>query len=50
MLLEKAWAKIYGGYDKIYGGHMNEGLSALSGAPSKFVSAQDMYFLKTVQF
>ena len=40
MLLEKAWAKVYGSYDNIHSGYNEEGLNALSGAPSIHVSAQ----------
>lgn len=33
MLLEKAWAKIYGSYENIHAGFNDEGLTALTGAP-----------------
>jgi len=34
MLLEKAWAKVHGGYSIISGGDSRESLSALTGAPT----------------
>lgn len=40
MLLEKAWAKVYGSYDNIHSGYNDEGLNAVSGAPSIIVSSQ----------
>lgn len=40
MLLEKAWAKIYHSYDNIYSGYNEEGLLAVSGAPSKPISTK----------
>lgn len=36
-LLEKAWAKVSGGYDRIPHGLPNEALSALTGVPSKTI-------------
>ncbi len=36
MLLEKAYAKVYGGYDNINGGTIDEALHELTGAPTKF--------------
>jgi calpain-15 len=35
MLLEKAWAKVFGSYRGIELGYSNEGFTALSGAPSE---------------
>ena len=40
MLVEKAWAKVHGGYLNIDGGFVIEAITALTGAPSR------MYFLK----
>lgn len=34
LLLEKAWAKIFGSYEKIEGGLPREVLHALTGAPT----------------
>ena len=34
MLMEKAFAKMYGGYDRLEGGQMSWALSALTGNPS----------------
>mmetsp|Transcript_25556 Transcript_25556/g.22588 ORF Transcript_25556/g.22588 Transcript_25556/m.22588 type:complete len:148 (+) Transcript_25556:1478-1921(+) len=36
LILEKAWAKIYGSYDKIEAGLTRECLHDLTGAPTKF--------------
>lgn len=36
MLLEKAYAKVYGGYDNINGGTIDEALHEITGAPTKF--------------
>lgn len=49
MLLEKAWAKVYGSYDNIHSGYNDEGLNAVSGAPSIFVSSQENEFLRRVE-
>jgi hypothetical protein len=35
MLLEKAWAKAYGGYDNIDGGFSRDALHDLTGAPTE---------------
>lgn len=37
LLLEKAWAKIYGSYQRIEAGTTGEALPALTGAPSDFM-------------
>lgn len=37
MLLEKAWAKIYGSYQRIESGTIAEALSSLTGASTEFV-------------
>lgn len=37
LLLEKAWAKIYGSYQRIEAGTTGEALPALTGAPSEFM-------------
>ena len=39
MLLEKCWAKAFGGYDKIESGTPTEGFLALTGAPCEYVAA-----------
>lgn len=42
MLLEKAWAKIHGSYDRIIGGNCHLALRDLTGAPSfEFESRDD---------
>ena len=41
MLLEKAYAKVYGGYDNIHGGTIDEALHELTGAPTKFIFIKD---------
>ena len=35
LLLEKAWAKIHGSYQRIEGGTTDDPLTALTGAPTK---------------
>ena len=37
LLLEKAWAKIYGSYQRIQAGTAGEALPALTGAPAEFI-------------
>lgn len=49
MLLEKAWAKVYGSYDNIHSGYNEEGLNAISGAPSIFVTAKENEFVRRVE-
>ena len=49
MLLEKAWAKVYGSYDNIHAGYNEEGLNAVSGAPSIFASSQEDGFARRVE-
>jgi len=41
LLLEKAWAKMYGGYGSIEGGFMTECLHDLTGAPTKILGAHN---------
>ena len=36
LLLEKAWAKIYGSYENIEAGFTREAMFALTGAPTKY--------------
>lgn len=40
MFLEKAWAKVYKSYENIHAGYNNEGLLAISGAPSISISSR----------
>lgn len=49
MLLEKAWAKVYGSYDNIHSGYNEEGLNAVSGAPSIHVSAKENEFSRRIE-
>lgn len=37
LLLEKAWAKIYGSYQRIEAGTTGEALTVLTGAPTSFI-------------
>ena len=37
LLIEKAWAKIYGSYQRIEAGTTGEALPALCGAPAEFI-------------
>ena len=41
MILEKAWAKIYGGYANIEAGFTSEALSDLTGAPTTVYTTDD---------
>lgn len=40
-LIEKAWAKVHGGYSNIEAGYINEALSGLTGAPVKIFRVKD---------
>ena len=42
LLLEKAWAKIYGSYENIEAGYTREALYALTGAPTKVFYIEDL--------
>lgn len=48
MLLEKAWAKVFKSYENIFAGYNEEGLLAISGAPSAHVSTRKSGFLRSV--
>ena len=49
MLLEKAWAKVFGSYDNVFGGNNDEGLTAISGAPSIVIPSKNKIFLNLVE-
>jgi len=40
MLLEKAWAKVHGGYLNTHRGYNDESLNALTGAPTSFYAIE----------
>ena len=42
MLLEKAWAKLNGGYSNIIGGIVSEPISALTGFPTEYLSHKQL--------
>ena len=42
MLLEKAWAKLNGGYSNIVGGIVSEPISALTGFPTEYLSHKNL--------
>lgn len=42
ILLEKAWAKVNGGYDKIHSGIVSEALTAISGLPTKLIKFRSL--------
>lgn len=42
LLLEKAWAKIFGSYQRIEGGQAGEALPALTGAPAQHLDHREM--------
>jgi calpain-15 len=41
LLLEKAYARIYGGYSKIAVGYAGDALKDLTGAPSQYIDLKD---------
>jgi calpain-15 len=45
MLLEKAWAKIFGSYMRIEGGQAGEALPALTGAPATVINHKEEHSL-----
>lgn len=49
MLLEKAWAKSFKSFDNIHSGYNEEGMIAVSGAPTLSVSSRKEGFLRTVE-
>ena len=42
LILEKAWAKVYGSYQRIEGGNIGEALPALTGAPTDMIMHEDI--------
>ena len=42
MLLEKAWAKLNGGYSNIIGGIVSEPISSLTGFPTEYLSHKSL--------
>ena len=42
LILEKAWAKVYGSYQRIEGGNIGEALPALTGAPTDVLMHEDI--------
>ena len=42
MLLEKAWAKVFGSYQRIESGTAGAALPALTGAPSEFLFHEEI--------
>ena len=42
LILEKAWAKVYGSYQRIEGGTIGEALPALTGAPTDMIIHDDI--------
>ena len=49
MLLEKAWAKVYKSFENIHSGFNEEGLLAVSGAPTISLSSRKDNFLQQIQ-
>lgn len=41
MLIEKAWAKVHGGYSNIEAGYINEALASITGAPVKIFRVKE---------
>ena len=40
LILEKAWAKLFGNYEKIEAGLPSEALKALTGAPAEYLNTK----------
>mmetsp|Transcript_16588 Transcript_16588/g.14426 ORF Transcript_16588/g.14426 Transcript_16588/m.14426 type:complete len:129 (+) Transcript_16588:1395-1781(+) len=49
LLLEKAFAKLFGNYHNIDGGHQSEALNALTGAPTKYFKVKEATGIKPLE-
>lgn len=53
ILLEKAWAKVFGSYGNIVSGDPREVIASITGGPTWFISTDDQHFsekLKPLMF